>query len=106
MAVITIMEYTSKSMKVRCYRNRLKRAWGLMFRRPKPVLLVGVNSVHGFFLLEPVWAVFLDDDMRVVDVVLLKPWGFHKEVGARHVLELPVEERPPKKGEVLEIYCD
>lgn len=92
-------------IKVRCYTSPLKRGWGLMLRKPKPVLLVGVNSVHGFFMLEPIWAVFLGYDMKVIDVVLLRPWRRHKEPEARHVLELPAREKPPKKGEFVRVVC-
>ncbi|MGC9117755.1 MAG: hypothetical protein ACP5I3_02055 [Thermoproteus sp.] len=89
----------------KCYRDRLRRGLGLMLRRPRPILLIGVNSIHTFLMLEPIWAVFLDEEMRVVDVLYLKPWKTRREPRAAHTLELPKEERPPEKGDSLEIVC-
>ncbi|MEZ0248684.1 MAG: hypothetical protein ABWJ97_05375 [Thermoproteus sp.] len=89
----------------RCYRDPFRKAWGLMLRRPRPVLLVEVNSIHTFFMRGPIWAVFLDEGMRVLSVVLMRPWRAHKEPRAEHVLEIPFEEKPPKIGELLEVVC-
>ncbi|MEM0187346.1 MAG: hypothetical protein QXP98_04650 [Thermoproteus sp.] len=95
------------SMKIiaTCYKDPLRRAWGLMLRRPKPVLLVGVNSIHTFFMRSPIWAVFLDENMRALSVVLMRPWRIHREPRAKNVLEIPLGEKPPKIGEFVEVFC-
>jgi len=92
-------------MYARCYRDPLRRGLGLMLRKPRPVFLAGVNSVHTWFMLGPIWAVFLDGESRVIDVAYLRPWRLHSARGATGVLELPGGEKPPKKGDVLEVVC-
>lgn len=46
------------------------------------------RSVHGMFMDRPIVAVFLDDELRVTSVRLLKPWRLVFDRSARHVLEM------------------
>jgi uncharacterized protein len=74
-----------------------RRMRGLLGRRELPVgeglLLRPAPSVHMFFMRFPIDVVFLDRDLRVVDVRHgLRPWRTAGKRGARAALELPAGE--------------
>jgi uncharacterized membrane protein (UPF0127 family) len=74
--------------------SRLK---GLLGRRSLPpdegVLLRPAGSVHTAFMRFPIDVVFLDRELRVVDVVAeLRPWRTAGRRGAKAVLELAAGE--------------
>jgi uncharacterized protein len=57
------------------------------------ILLRPASSVHTFFMRFPIDVVFLDGDLRVVEIVAdLRPWRAAGKRGARAVLELPAGE--------------
>jgi uncharacterized membrane protein (UPF0127 family) len=70
---------------------------GLLGRKSLPagegVLLRPAGSIHTMFMRFAIDAVFLDRDLRVVDVIPnLRPWRVAGRRGVRAVLELPAGE--------------
>jgi uncharacterized membrane protein (UPF0127 family) len=75
----------------------LRRMRGLMGRRALPrgegLLLRPAPAIHTGFMRFPIDAVFLDDDLNVLEIVeCLRPWRVASRRGAREVLELPAGE--------------
>jgi uncharacterized membrane protein (UPF0127 family) len=75
-------------------RSRLR---GLLGRRELPagegLLLRPSPSIHTWFMRFPIDVVFLDGDLRVLDVIpALRPWRIAGRRGARAVLELATGE--------------
>ncbi len=91
----------------------LARMRGLMGRarldRGHGLLLTPAPSIHTFFMRFAIDAVFLDADLRVLDVASgLRPWRVAWRRGARTVLELPAGEaarRGVKAGDRLEVQA-
>jgi uncharacterized membrane protein (UPF0127 family) len=76
------------------YWTRLR---GLLGRRElgpgEGLLLRPASSVHTAFMRFPIDVVFLDDELRVLDVVeAVPPWRVKAKRGARAVLELGAGE--------------
>lgn len=88
-----------------------ERALGLMFKRivdGSALLIDKCASIHTFFMLSPIDAVFLDKRHSIVRIISnLKPWRMVFPVqGASQVLELPPNSAinlALKKGDTLEI---
>ncbi|BAA30211.1 DUF192 domain-containing protein [Pyrococcus horikoshii] len=82
---------------VRIADSFIKRALGLMFKKPRYALVfilpleTRINaSIHGFFMLESIDVIFLDSNFRVVDVTTLKPWRIYiPKARARYIIEGP-----------------
>jgi uncharacterized protein len=75
----------------------LRRMRGLLGRASLPrgegILLRPAGSVHTFFMRFPIDVVFLDDDLRVLDVAAdVPPWRVARRSGARSVLEVSAGE--------------
>jgi uncharacterized protein len=75
----------------------LRRMKGLLGRRELPagegIHLRPASSVHMFFMRFPIDVVFLDRDLRVVDVrENLRPWRVAARRGAKSALELAAGE--------------
>jgi uncharacterized protein len=75
----------------------LRRMKGLLGRRDLPagegIHLRPASSVHMFFMRFPIDVVFLDRDLRVVDVrENLRPWRVAARRGAKSALELAAGE--------------
>lgn len=85
-----------------------EKARGLVFERnPSPLLLPGVRAVHGFGILTPLHIWFLDHELVVLKIVVLKPGGIAVCRSARHALELPLHHFPvPMPGERLILSGD
>jgi uncharacterized protein len=89
----------------------LSRLRGLMGRRGlapgEGLLLKPTPSIHTCFMRFPIDAVFLDADLRVLDVKLhLRPWRFAGRRHTRAVLELAGGEAQRlrlRTGAVLEL---
>jgi hypothetical protein len=64
-------------------------------------MLMKGRSVHGFGMREPLLAVGLDDQTRVVGFRVLFPRRVVWIRGATRILELPVGAMPPPHGAVL-----
>ncbi|MGA7272214.1 MAG: hypothetical protein WB239_14175 [Acidimicrobiia bacterium] len=73
---------------------------GLMARHPVP-LLIRTRSVHGFWIRRPLTVVGLDREGRVTAVRVLKRGRIVLMAGARWILELPQDLRPPSVGDRL-----
>ncbi|GEM_PF-1355308 len=75
-----------------------KRFLGLMFRRSIPkdsaILLSmdGADCIHSFFVFFKFRAVFLDENFRVVEECVMKPFRI-KKVKAKWVLEMNVDKK-------------
>jgi uncharacterized protein len=82
---------------------------GLLGRKSRPAgegaLLSPAGSIQTMFMSFAIDAVFIDRDLRVVDVIPnLRPWRLAGRRGARAVLELPegeVSRRGIRPGERL-----
>lgn len=91
----------------------LKRLFGLLFK-PKlkenqGLLMKGCNSIHTLWMRYPIDVVFLDKQMRIVDLTAcLKPFRFSKIVKeSDYVLELPcrsIFRHDLKVDDVLRFY--
>jgi uncharacterized protein len=73
------------------------RMRGLLGRRSLPsgegILLRPASSIHMFFMRFPIDAVFLDDELQVIEIAAkLRPWRAAGKRGAKAVLELPAGE--------------
>jgi uncharacterized membrane protein (UPF0127 family) len=87
------------------------RLRGLLGRRDLPqeegLLIRPAPSIHTWFMRFPIDVVFMDADLRVLDVVpALKPWRMAARRGARVVLELASGEaarRSVLPGDRLEL---
>ncbi len=83
----------------------LKRGIGLMFRRKFDGALVfpnvGKTSFHGFFCLFPILLLCLDEQNRVREIKILKPWSV-VDVDCETVIELDARRNwDVKKGDEL-----
>jgi uncharacterized membrane protein (UPF0127 family) len=91
------------------------RLLGLMFRPSLPHdqgLLIEFSphfrsrAVHGFFMRFPIDLVFIDDERKVTDMALLKPWSIYDpKAPCRWVLEVNAGEAKKKGikiGDMLE----
>jgi uncharacterized membrane protein (UPF0127 family) len=81
------------------------RAWGLMFRKEYDGAMVfphvGRESFHGFFCFFPILLVCLDEQNRVKDIKLLKPWRL-VPVNCETVIELDARKKwEIEKGDEL-----
>jgi len=82
-----------------------KRATGLMFRRRFDGALifpdVGRTSFHGFFCFFPILLVCLDEQNRVKETKVLRPWSV-LDVDCKTVIELDARNHwDVKKGDEL-----
>ena len=89
----------------------ITRMRGLLGRAELPagegLLLRPAGSIHTHFMRFPIDALFLDRDLRVLDVRnTVRPWRMARKRGARAVLELhagEAERRGVKVGDVLRL---
>ncbi len=89
------------------------RTKGLLGRRSlepgEGLLLRPANSVHTAFMRFPIDVVFLDKELRVLDVAeTVPPWRMKARRGARAVLELRAGEaarRGIARGDSLVLTC-
>lgn len=97
-------------------RTFLRRALGLMFRKPgeKQGLLIEFSprfssrTIHSCFMRFPLDLVFIDEDKRITEVKTLKPWRFYTpKKDCRWVLELPqgaIEAKIVEPGDRLDFH--
>jgi uncharacterized membrane protein (UPF0127 family) len=83
----------------------LLRMRGLIGRRGLPagegILLRPESGIHTAFMRFPIDALFLDRNLRVLDIVeQLRPWRMASKYRARAVLELPAGEVARRRVEV------
>ncbi|AEC52711.1 hypothetical protein PNA2_1796 [Pyrococcus sp. NA2] len=77
--------------------NFFKRAFGLMFRKPRYVLIFvlpiesRINaSIHGFFMRETIDVIFLNSGFKIVDLTRLRPWRIYTpKAPAKYIIEGP-----------------
>jgi uncharacterized membrane protein (UPF0127 family) len=77
--------------------NPWRRLRGLLGRASlapgEGLMLRPTGAIHTFFMRFPIDAVFVDSDLRVIEVrERLRPWRGAAARGARAVLELPADE--------------
>ncbi|AAL81174.1 hypothetical protein PFDSM3638_05275 [Pyrococcus furiosus DSM 3638] len=100
-------------IEVRFADNFIKRFLGLMFRKPRYVLIfvlpleTRINaSVHGLFMREAIDVIFLNSNKEVVDLTVLKPWRFYvPKRPAKYIVEGPrgiIEALSVEVGDRLE----
>jgi uncharacterized membrane protein (UPF0127 family) len=84
----------------------LSQILGLMFSKKKNILFVfnksATHPIHSLFVFFNFHAIYLDENMRVVDSREVRPFNlFHESKSpASYLLEL-CDGYPPKEGEVL-----
>ncbi len=91
--------------------NTLARMRGLLGRAELPagegLLLRPAGSIHTHFMRFSIDALFLDRELRVLDVrSAIRPWRMARKRGAKAVLELhagEAERRGVKVGDVLRV---
>jgi uncharacterized membrane protein (UPF0127 family) len=83
--------------------RRRERMRGLIGgHAPGALLLPGTRSVHSFGMRQPIDAVLLDAELRVLEVVRLRPRRLLvRAARVRHVLEVP--RSPFRIGDVVRI---
>jgi hypothetical protein len=77
--------------------------WRGLRRSSTDAMLISTRSVHGLGMDRPLLAVGLDADYRVIGWRVLSPNRIIGLKGARHWLELPVDDEPPPIGSFLEV---
>lgn len=82
----------------RTFRERMK---GLIPATAGHGMLIRGRSVHGLGMREPLLAIGLDRERRVVGVRTLLPRHVVLIRSARHIMELPIGTLPPPRGVVL-----
>ena len=87
----------------------LSRLKGLMGRKSleagEALLLINCSSIHCFFMKITIDAVYLSEDMTVLDIETLPPWRIGKHVkNAAHVLEMSAGSAMVSKGDKLRIH--
>lgn len=87
----------------------LSRFKGLMGRENlqegEALLLLNCSSIHCFFMKITIDAVYLSEDMTVLDIETLPPWRVGKHVkNAAHVLEMSTGYAMVSKGDKLRIH--
>jgi uncharacterized protein len=102
MSAIVVELVHGESVRIACERctladNSLARLKGLLGRRGlapgEGLLLRPAGSVHTWFMRFPIDVVFMDRDLRVIDVIHeLRPWRLAGRRRARAVLELAAGE--------------
>ena len=110
---MTIAKVTTEDGRVVCERcvvadRPLARMRGLLGRKELPsgegILLRPAGSVHTFFMRFPIDVVFLDRELRVLDIAADVPaWRTRRARGAKAVLELPAGEAGRKGLQVGQI---
>jgi len=89
-------------IKIKFAKTFIKKATGLMFSKEKNfdyclIFDMGVeskiySSIHMLFVFYPILLLFLDENKKIVDIRIAKPWGFYSPKNkARYILELPIE---------------
>jgi len=90
----------------------LSESLGYMFRRPNGPFFFKLPwesrvfaGIHMFFVFFPLQAVWLDDEMTVVDVKNAKPWRLYwPRKAARYLIEAPSPDGLPIEiGERLQV---
>ncbi len=111
MSVRNVTRDTTLASNLEAATNMVSRFRGLMLRRKLPegggLLIRPCNSIHMFFMLFAIDAVFVDRENRVTKVARnVRPWiglAFGGRA-ARAVLELPTGAAgPTEPGDMLEI---
>lgn len=74
------------------------RLRGLVGMPPTTAMIIPGRSVHGCGLRRSLWAVGVGGNGLVRSVTRLRPFGLRVDPGARWLLELPWEDRPPPPG--------
>ncbi|MGE4354673.1 MAG: DUF192 domain-containing protein [Oscillospiraceae bacterium] len=87
----------------------LSRLKGLMGRtnldEGEALLLLNCAGIHCFFMRMTIDAVYLSEDMAVLDIETLPPWRIGKQVkNAAHVLEVSAGSARVSKGDKLCIH--
>lgn len=87
----------------------LSRFKGLMGRENlqegEALLLQNCSCIHCFFMKITIDAVYLSEDMTVLDIETLPPWRIGKQVkNTAHVLEISAGSAMVSKGDILKIH--
>ena len=87
----------------------LSRFKGLMGRKNlqerETLLLRNCSCIHSFFMKITIDAVYLSEDMTVLDIETLPPWRIGKQVkNTVHVLEMSAGSAMVSKGDILKIH--
>ena len=79
--------FNKKQKKIKVCNSLFSKIKGLMFSKPRDLLLLNVNSIHSFFVFFDFDAYFLDENFRVIEKKRIKPFSFAENKKAKHVLE-------------------
>lgn len=92
-----------KIAEVKCCRSLGEKMRGLMFDlKSSGAFLPDVNSIHMFFVFRPLRIVWLDENMKALDIIIAKPWRIYSNPYAKHTLELSVSlGKEIKRGDKL-----
>lgn len=92
-----VLEKEEKEKKIEVCNSLFSKIKGLMFSKPRNLLLLNVSSIHSFFVFFEFDAYFLDEKFRVIEKKRIKPFSFAENKKAKHILE--TVELKYKKGE-------
>ncbi|MAF35297.1 hypothetical protein CMO91_05625 [Candidatus Woesearchaeota archaeon] len=81
-------------MQPKICKNLITCSLGLMFQKPKPLLMAFKKDkhvpIHTWFMRGTIDVYWLDENKKIVERATLPPWKYYKpKVKARYVLELP-----------------
>ncbi|MPM05766.1 hypothetical protein SDC9_52061 [bioreactor metagenome] len=69
------------------------------------LLLMNCSAIHCFFMKMTIDAVYLSNDMTVLDIETLTPWSIGRHVKhTAHVLELSPNTAQFSAGDVLQLF--
>ncbi|MDP6294173.1 MAG: DUF192 domain-containing protein, partial [Candidatus Woesearchaeota archaeon] len=81
-------------MQPKICKNFITCSLGLMFQKPKPLLMVFKQDklvpIHTWFMRGVIDVYYLDENKNVLEKATLQPWKYYKpKTKARFILELP-----------------
>jgi hypothetical protein len=89
------------TIKIKIAKTFFSKALGLMFKTKFNYALIFYlekqaqlrNSIHMLFVFTPICAIFLDNNKKVVDKVILKPFCLHysPKKPCTYLIELPIK---------------
>lgn len=107
-----VFNHGSKKLKINVKKcNSLQKISGLMFKSKKtPALLFEFSkktkmAIHSFFVFFPFYAIWLDENNKIIKIKKVKPFTFHVKPTKpfSKLLEIPINNRYKEIIKYLEL---
>lgn len=99
--MLYINEKNCLTLKIKVAKSFISKALGLMFKSKFDYALIFYlekqkqfrNSIHMLFVFTPILAIFLDNEKKVVDKKILKPFCLHytPKKPCSYLIEMPIK---------------